>query len=69
MINFRTDLAVEAKDMYVKESKRDIEGISVDEEIIDEIKITKVKVETLEAGEKLGKPIGNYITIDFFILI
>lgn len=65
MIDFRTDLAVEAKDMYVKESKRDIEGISVEEDVIDEIKITKVKVETLEAGEKLGKPIGNYITIDF----
>lgn len=65
MINFRTDLAVEAKDMYVKESKREIEGISVEEDVIDEIKITKVKVETLEAEEKLGKPIGNYITIDF----
>lgn len=65
MINFRTDLAVEAKDMYVKESKRNIEGVSVEEDSIGEIKITKVQVETLEAEEKLGKPVGNYITIDF----
>lgn len=65
MINFRTDLAVEAKDMYVRENKRDIEGISVNEEVTEEIKTTTVKVETAEAGEKIGKPIGNYITIDF----
>lgn len=69
MFNFRTDLAVEAKDMYVRENKREIEGVTIEEETVGEIKTTKVKIETEEAGEKLGKPIGNYITIDFPQLI
>jgi len=69
MLNFRTDLAVEAKDMYVRENKREIEGVTIEEETVGEIKTTKVKIETEEAGEKLGKPIGNYITIDFPQLI
>lgn len=65
MVNFRTDLAVEAKDMYVKEKKKNIDGISVQEESFDEVKTTTVKIETEEAGEKIGKSIGTYITIDF----
>ena len=42
MINFRTDLAVEAKEMYVKESKRDIDGISVEE--VDKIRIAYKRI-------------------------
>lgn len=65
MMKFRTDLAVEAKDMYIKESKRDVEGIRVFEAKNGQINITTVKVESEEAANQLGKPQGNYITIDF----
>ena len=65
MIKYRTDLAVEAKDMYVKESKQDIDGIKVYEMEHGDINVTTVKVESEDAANKLGKPVGTYITVDF----
>lgn len=67
MYNFRTDLAVERREIFKKANKieNEIEGVEA-EEIIDgeDITTTRVKI-TTEQGEKaLGKPIGNYITID-----
>lgn len=67
MYNFRTDLASERRDIYNKANKleNDIDGIeSEKEEINENLKIERVKI-TNENGEKaIGKPIGNYITID-----
>lgn len=64
MRDVRTDLAIEAKEMYQKENKGEIPGVEVEEEKDGEIKITKVKIMD-EAGEKaMGKPIGTYVTID-----
>ncbi len=67
MYNFRTDLANERRDIYQKTSKQEgqIDGIeSTKEEINENIKVERVKI-TNENGEKaIGKPIGNYITID-----
>lgn len=66
MINVRTDLVVEAKEMYTKEHKdeKDIDGIEVIEESERDIKVTTVKVKNEEGAKKIGKPQGNYITID-----
>lgn len=66
MINVRTDLIVEAKEMYTKEHKeeKDIDGIEVIEESEKDIKVTTVKVKNEEGAKKIGKPQGNYITID-----
>jgi spore protease len=62
--SIRTDLAVEAKEIYQSESKGNIQGVEIYEENEGEIKITTVKI-TDEVGEKnMGKPIGEYITID-----
>ena len=66
MFNFRTDLASERREIYQKANKlEEINGIQTDQEEIDEnIKVERVKI-TSEEGEKaIGKPIGNYITID-----
>ena len=67
MYNFRTDLATERRDIYQKASKQEgeIDGIeSTKEEINENIKVERVKI-TNENGEKaIGKPVGNYITID-----
>ena len=67
MYNFRTDLASERWDIYQKANnlENEIEGIeSTKEEIDENIKVERVKI-TNEKGEKaIGKPIGNYITID-----
>lgn len=67
MINFNTDLALERNDIYRKANNiaSNINGIVTEEqEINNTIKISRVKI-TNENGEKaIGKPIGNYITID-----
>jgi spore protease len=64
MKNLRTDLAIEAKEIYEKESKNRISGVRVEEENEGEIKITKVKILDDQGERAMGKPIGTYITID-----
>src|SRR5471030_2179180 len=66
MINVRTDLVLEAREIYKENHKDevDIDGIEVIEESENDIKVTTVKVKTEEGAEKIGKPKGNYITID-----
>ncbi len=66
MFNFRTDMALERRDLYKKANDiEEVDGIETEEEQInDKISISRVKI-TNEAGQKaIGKPIGNYITID-----
>jgi len=63
MKNIRTDLALETHELY-KESAHDLPGVSVFDKSSKDIKITHVKIETEEAAEKMGKPIGNYITLE-----
>ncbi|GFZ30926.1 germination protease [Clostridium zeae] len=64
MINVRTDLAVEARELYKQINKREADGIISEEEEIDNIKITTVKIMNEDGAAKIGKPIGTYITID-----
>ena len=66
MYNFRTDLALERRDIYRKINKlQEIDGIeSTEEDINENIRVSRVKI-TNENGEKaIGKPKGNYVTID-----
>ena len=66
MYNFRTDLALERRDIYQKINKiQQIDGIeSTEEEKNENLRVTRVKI-TNENGEKsIGKPKGTYITID-----
>ena len=66
MYNFRTDLADERTDIFKKNNniKENIDGIETNTREVDNVKITEVKIVN-ENGEKaIGKPIGNYITID-----
>ena len=66
MINVRTDLALEAREIYKASHKdeKDIDGIEVLEETDKDIKVTTVKVKNDEGSKKIGKPKGNYVTID-----
>ena len=65
-LNFRTDLASERRDIYQKANKLEsIEGIETTEEQINEnIKVERVKITNENGEQAIGKPIGNYITID-----
>lgn len=66
MYNFRTDLALERKDVYQKINKlNEIEGIkSAEEEIDKNIKVSRVYVLNENGEQAIGKPKGTYITID-----
>ena len=65
--NFRTDLAIERRDLYRKANniESEIDGIeSEKEEISQKISVERVKITNEEGQKAIGKPIGNYITMD-----
>jgi len=67
MINFNTDMADERSDIYRKANniENNIEGVETEStEIDDKIKISRVKIINEKGAEAIGKPVGNYITID-----
>lgn len=69
--NIRTDLTLEAHELFkeneLKQGRQEPQnppGVEVDNAGNDEIKITRVRI-TTPAGEKaIGKPMGNYITLE-----
>jgi GPR endopeptidase len=67
MLDFRTDLADERKDLYKKANniENEIDGIEANEEQINNnIKVTRVKIMNEQGENALGKVKGNYVTID-----
>src|SRR5690625_152580 len=66
-IQVRTDLAVEARDMFVEQEEKvqkesQLKGVTVKEREQDNIKISYVEID--ETGEELiGKKKGSYVTI------
>ncbi|MDF2521496.1 MAG: spore protease [Clostridia bacterium] len=64
MKNIRTDLAIEARELYGKGEKRDIPGVVVDVQKEQDITITRVKVEEDVGARIIGKAKGNYITLE-----
>lgn len=65
MINFRTDLALERNEVYKEKNKlNEIDGVSVNNETINEIEISRIKILNEEGEKILQKPAGNYITLD-----
>jgi len=66
MQNVRTDLAIEAASIFNK-SKEDIDALDgIDADIIKDgsCVISRVKITNENGAKTIGKPIGNYITID-----
>ena len=67
MFNFRTDLASERRDIFKKANsiENEINGIeSEKEELTENISVERVKITNEEGQNAIGKPIGNYITMD-----
>lgn len=65
MVNIRTDLALEAREIYNEDRKTDkIEGVKFKKVKEGEILITTVEITDDESSEKLGKPKGKYITLE-----
>lgn len=67
-MNFRTDLAIENKEMYDSENKDkgiEISGVEVEtEKFEDSVGITRIKITDENGSRALQKPLGNYITIE-----
>ena len=61
----RTDLALEAKE-GIKESEEGIRGVRVEENYDEEneIRVTKVIIETKNGAKAMGKPMGTYVTLE-----
>ena len=66
MFNFRTDLAVERRDIFQKNNNLEkIDGIETEEIEIDKnLKVSRVKITNENGEQAIGKPIGDYITVD-----
>lgn len=67
MYNFRTDLALERRDVYKKANniKGEIDGILSEEiDVTNTIKVTRVNVTNESGAKAIQKPIGTYTTID-----
>lgn len=64
IMDIRTDLAIESREMYIKKHNREIDGVIAEEEKEGDIKFTTVKIENEDGAKKMGKPVGNYITMD-----
>jgi len=69
--NVRTDLALEAHELLKEESLRSSEqeirepsGVEIENAGDEEIKITRVRVVSPAGEEAIGKPMGNYITLE-----
>ena len=67
MYNFRTDMADERRDIYrrINNLQNEIPGVDVSTRQDGEnIKISKVSIIDEHGEEAIGKPKGDYITID-----
>ena len=63
--NVRTDLALEQRERFVSDQV-EIPGDAVEETYDDmcEVRVTTVRIETENGAAVMGKPVGNYITLE-----
>lgn len=64
-MKIRTDLAIEAREFYNRQENRgDIPGVEVDVDKQEDVTITRVRVVEEVGARMIGKPKGNYITLE-----
>lgn len=61
----RTDLALEARES-INEADSELRGVSVDEYYREkeDVRVTKVTIDTKNAAKAMGKPMGIYVTME-----
>lgn len=65
MFSIRTDLAVEARELYKKNSNREVPGVKVDvKKPYEDVSVTTVEIVDEIGSKIMGKEIGQYITIE-----
>jgi spore protease len=67
-LNFRTDLAIESKEIYDQNNESEgveIKGVEVDtDRFMDLVTITRIKITDENGSKAMQKPKGNYITLE-----
>ncbi|MBS5824509.1 MAG: GPR endopeptidase [Clostridium argentinense] len=69
MNSIRTDLALEAREYYKEKNNSEIDGVEVNNYTDKQVMVSRVKVLNDEGARIIGKPKGNYITLEFADLV
>lgn len=64
MIEIRTDLAIENRELYQEKNEEEVPGVEVEKEEQKDYIVTRVKILDELGAKNLGKPKGVYITIE-----
>lgn len=69
--NKRTDLALEARELWRKDAHEttELEGVRATEETVGGFSLTTVEILNEKGGQALGKPAGTYITLELDALM
>ena len=62
--NLNVDMAVEARDLVRGASNQEIPGVEEKVDKMENIKVTTITIKDQAGADKMGKPIGSYITIE-----
>ena len=69
--NVRTDLTLEARELFreqyvnnMRQENREPPGVDIENDGDENIKITRVRITSPTGEASLGKPMGNYITLE-----
>ena len=71
MLTRRTDLAVEAKEIWAEsaEKQTELQGVRARDEAVDGFNTTVVEILNQQGADALGKPVGTYVTVELDSLI
>lgn len=64
MIEIRTDLAIENREIFQEKHNEEVPGVEVEKEEKEDYTVTRVKILDETGADNLGKPKGIYITIE-----
>ncbi len=63
-MGLRTDLAMEAVEIYEKQEKKDFDGIEIETKEKDGFRVTVMHVKDENGAKKIDKKMGKYLTIE-----
>lgn len=65
MFKYRTDLAVESKALYREDKQIEVKGVEVEKlDYGSSVDVTRVVIKDDHGSEAMGRPIGEYITLE-----
>ncbi len=62
--NIYVDMAIEARDLIRGTTDQEIPGVKEDVQQLEHIKVTTITILNANGAEKMGRPVGTYVTIE-----